>query len=102
MEGYRLISENVGCSNKWSIVSTDDGVYFIDSNTEGIYSYKEKPTNVSRTSGMDWWVKQRYPKLEWNPQINKLSKNGIRAFVDIEQGDIYFTPGPIIETPYIE
>lgn len=92
MEGYRLISENVGCSNKWSIISTDKGVYFIDNNTGSLQLYGTELQDISKDAGLSRWFNVNHPGAQWNPRSKTI--NGIRSFIDIEEGDLYFSPGP--------
>lgn len=93
VDGSRVLSDSIGCNNKWSIANTNTGLYFIDSNTEGLYLFNGQLTNLSKDRGMDWWVRQRHNKV-WSP-LSYDSSNGIRTFYDNKYGDIYFTPGPI-------
>lgn len=86
VDGSRIISNNIGCSNKWSIINTNSGLYFIDNITDSIYSFDGKLNNISDSKSMSWWVKNSSEDI-WNP-INK----GIRSFYDSIYGDIYFTP----------
>lgn len=86
VDGSRIISNNIGCKNKWSIVNTNSGLYFIDDNTDSIYSFDGKLNNISDSKSMSWWIKNN-PEDIWNP-VNK----GIRSFYDSIYGDIYFTP----------
>lgn len=92
--GKRVLSDIIGCNNKWSIAVSPNGVYFIDSNTEDIYRFNGNIDNLSTSKGMKWWVKQSNSKELWNPIPS--NNNGIRAFYDYSNGDIYFSPGPSI------
>lgn len=90
VDGSRLFSGNIGCSNKWSITATTTGVYFLDSNTGSLCLFNGQLTKLSEARGMDWWFRQNSNK--WSPIKN--STNGIRTLYDNKYGDIYFTPGP--------
>lgn len=59
MEGKQLLSDKVGCKNKWSICNTDRGIFFIDDNSKAIYSFSDKLNSVSDTLCMDNWLKQK-------------------------------------------
>ena len=37
VDGYEFINEVIGCQNKFSNIETENGIYFIDNNTPGIY-----------------------------------------------------------------
>ena len=92
LDSTRIISSTIGCQNKWSIVSTPMGIYFIDAYTNSIYLFNGKLNNLSRTNGMDWWVKASNPDVLWKPIISEGEVGGIRTFYDASYGDIYFTP----------
>lgn len=94
MERCSPVSENIGCIDKWSIVSTDEGVYFIDNRSNSLYLYKDQVQNISRELGMEQWFIHSNTDIEWNPQ--SLDENSIRTFLDIEQGDIYLSQGPVL------
>lgn len=93
VDGSRALGENIGCSNKWSIVSTSYGIYFLDSNTGSVYSFDGKLNNISDNNGMAWWSKQSYINGTWHVYGSQV--NGIRSFYDAKYRDIYFTPGPV-------
>lgn len=94
VDGSRLLSGNIGCSNKWATTTTTTGVYFLDSNTDSIYIFNGQLANLSEDRGMDWWVRQNHTDKVWNPLYWGVL-NGVRAFYDNKYGDIYFTPGPV-------
>lgn len=91
MEGNRVLTNNIGCSNKWSIIDTANGVYFMDPNTNSLYLFGNNLSNISNEHGMDWWVKS-IPNKEWLPTIKDDELGSIRAFHDNKFGDVYFTP----------
>lgn len=93
VDGSRSLSNTIGCANKWSIVATPYGVYFIDTNTQSIYLYNGQLTNLSKDKGMDWWVKSNNPSNIWTASRSSISDYGIRTFYDSAYGDVYFTPG---------
>lgn len=70
VQGKRYYSDSIGCSNKWSIVSTPAGIYFIDNNTKGIYLFNGQLANLSLTGGVNSWMQQNIPssKREWTPE----------------------------------
>lgn len=96
VDGVRPFSDTIGCNNKWSINNTSMGIYFIDSNTDGIYQFNGQLSNLSDTKGMSWWVKDNHTDKIWNPADYGRSLNGIRTFYDSKNSDIYFTPGPTL------
>lgn len=91
VDGSTLINDQIGCSNKWSIITTSAGLYFIDSNTSAIYSITDKLNNLSSAEGMSWWVRDSHPETEWIPYTTG-PYYGIRSFYDAKYGDVYFSP----------
>lgn len=79
VEGFRYISDNIGCQNKNSIVTTPSGVYFLDSESNGIYLLADGLTNLSTNKGFDIWTKE-------------VSKDpSFKSFYDKNEKDVYFT-----------
>ena len=96
VDGSRLLSGSIGCSNKWATIPTTTGLYFLDSNTDSLYIFNGQLANLSEDRGMDWWVRQNHTDKVWNPIYYRRGVlNGVRAFYDSKYGDIYFTPGPV-------
>ena len=95
VDGSRLLSNSIGCNNKWSIANTPMGVYFLDSNTNGLYLFNGQLTNLSEDRGMNWWIRQNHIDKTWMPiSYNYGEPNGIRTFYDNKYRDVYFTLGP--------
>ena len=71
VQGKRYLSDTVGCSNKWSIVQTPAGIYFMDSNDKGIYRLGQGLQNLSQQCGFNTWCKQNIPAIEkeWYPSV---------------------------------
>lgn len=94
VDGYRALSSNIGCNNKWSIIETSTGLYFIDKYSNAIYKYGDGITNLSDSLGMAQWVKG-LDYAEWNMyNENPVTADlpGVRTFYDNLNGDIYFSP----------
>ena len=79
VDGYRYISDIVGCQNKNSIVTTPSGVYFLDGESNGIYNYGEGLINLSTQKGFDIWTKE----IANDPTF--------KSFYDKNNKDVYFT-----------
>lgn len=92
VDGYTFLSNSIGCQNKWSIVNSNLGIYFIDNNTDTLYSYNGELSPLSDTTGMKWWFKQNHTLNKWYPKT--ISNNGLRTYYDAIYGDVYFSPGP--------
>lgn len=95
VDGSRLINNMIGCTNKWSIVTTLSGIYFIDSMTSNLYLFNGQLSNISTEKGISQWLKDNPINVIWSPiQSDVYKPNGIRSFYDAKYGDVYFTPGP--------
>lgn len=69
VQGKRYYTNTIGCSNKWSVVQTPAGIYFMDSNDKGIYLFNGELKNITMAGGLNTWAKQNIPSsdVEWNP-----------------------------------
>lgn len=72
VQGKRYLTDTVGCSNKWSIVTTPSGLYFMDSNEKSIYLFNGQLRNISVTAGFNVWTKNNIPSAiyRWTPLWN--------------------------------
>lgn len=78
VDGYRYISDSIGCQNKNSIITTPSGVYFLDGESGGIYNYSSSLTNLSTQKGFDVWTKE----VSNDPTF--------KSFYDKNNKDVYF------------
>ena len=86
VNGKRYIS-SIGCTNKWSIVDTPSGLYFIDDITKGIYLFNGSAlNNLSNTLGFNQWVKKNSSMSKWNPA----TFNNFKTSYDKVNRDVYF------------
>lgn len=92
VDGYRIISNNIGCIDKFAVAETSSGLYFIDSMTKSIYKLSEGIDNLSISLGSLYWLKDINYNTVWKPK--KMSPNGIRLSFDSTNNDVYFIPGP--------
>lgn len=93
VDGYRVISDNTGCINKWSVQSTSMGIYFIDDLNKSLMLFNGEIQDLGTTSDMKWWINKISSISTWSP--NKSGSNNIRTFYDRTRKDVYFTPGPM-------
>lgn len=78
VNGYSVISSNVGCQNKLSICEASSGVYFIDDLNKTMYGFnKDGLSNIS-SKGMSMWFKKNLTGEE-------------RCFYDKLTNDVYIT-----------
>lgn len=79
VEGSRYFSTELGCQNKYSIQVTSSGIYFLDSESGGIYLLGgEGLTNLSTNKGFDIWTKE----VAYDPTF--------KTFYDKNNKDVYF------------
>lgn len=69
VQGKDYKSNTIGCSNKWSMVTTPSGIYFMDSNDKSIYMFNGQLNNVSASGGFNAWCKNNIPasSIAWTP-----------------------------------
>jgi hypothetical protein len=78
VNGYSIISSNIGCQNKLSICEASSGVYFIDDLNKTMYGFnKEGLSNIS-SKGMSMWFKKNLTGKE-------------KCFYDKLTNDVYVT-----------
>lgn len=87
VSGKRYISNTIGCSNKWSIVESPSGIYFIDNETNSMYLFNSEGINsLSDRLGMRQWVSDNNVHKDWNP----ITYENFRGFYDKNNNDVYF------------
>ena len=88
VQGKRYVTDGIGCSDKWSVVSTPNGIYFIDSNEKSIYCLGGELQNLSQNNGFSTWCKLNLPagSVEWTPDnpVNFVS------FYDVQNKEVLF------------
>lgn len=88
MEGSRVIASQIGCQDKFSTVTTPNGIYFIDSINKSIYLFNGKIVDLSQTCGMSIWARENCITEQW-----EFGYYGMRLCYDPKLKDIYFIPG---------
>lgn len=96
--GYTKFASHVGCQDKFSIVSTSNGLYFVDNNNHGLYKISEgKLVNLSEVKNMRWWFKDNKAEMTWRQIVSDEEdygmQNGMRLFSDPRYEDVYIVPG---------
>lgn len=86
VQGKRYITESIGCLNKWSIVETPKGIYFIDYDTDSLYLFNGSINSLSDELGFRQWIGENNSELKWDPK----SYNNFRSFYDKNHEDVYF------------
>ena len=85
VEGKRYFTEHNGCLNKWSIVETASGIYFIDDLNKCISVLGEGIRNLSLEKGFDDWTKAHVTGKKWAPEA---FGNAVSMY-DRQFGDVY-------------
>ena len=87
VNGKRYITDRVGCTNKWSICETSNGIYFIDDITKGIFLFNGQLNNISDKFGFHSWINRASKNVSiWNP----VDFNGFVTYYDKVNGDVFF------------
>lgn len=87
VNGKRYITDRIGCTNKWSICETPNGIYFIDDITKGIFLFNGQLNNISDKLGFHSWINKVSDEVNiWNP----VDFNGFVTYYDKVNGDVFF------------
>lgn len=85
VDGKQYISDRMGCTNKWSIITTPSGLYFIDSVSGQLFNIgSEGPVSVSGSHGLTNTFKSNRGDT-WTP----VNWNGPITFYDNIHNDLY-------------
>lgn len=92
VDGYRILSNQYGCVNKWSIQNTKKGLYFIDDYTKNIVFFNGQFKSLSREKGFDSWISDYIDNASQAFTQTTQSKFGnIITHYDKITDDVYFT-----------
>ena len=87
VNGKRYISDRIGCTNKWSMCETSNGIYFIDDITKGIFLFNGQLDNLSDKLGFHSWINRASDSIDiWNP----VDFDGFVTYYDKVNGDVFF------------
>lgn len=87
VNGKRYISDRIGCTNKWSMCETSNGIYFIDDITKGIFLFNGQLGNLSDRLGFHSWINRASDSIDiWNP----VDFDGFVTYYDKVNGDVFF------------
>lgn len=86
VEGIRYLSETLGCTNKWSIVNTPVGLYFIDTGSTCLYKYDGQFSNISEKGGFQSWSKDNFSNEIWKPE----NPNGYVGYYNYNDNELYY------------
>jgi hypothetical protein len=85
VEGYRYISDGIGCINKWTISNTPSGIYFMDAVSNHLCHISDKLADITATHNMTSWFN--------NVEINSV----VSTLYDDVNHDLYLVIPSIIE-----
>lgn len=87
VSGHYYISSTQGCKNKWSIVDSPYGVYFIDSYNKSINLFNsESIKSLSTINLFEDWIRENEKGHIWNPS----NIQGFKSFYDPIHKEVYF------------
>ena len=86
VDGKIYLTQEIGTINKWSILTTPNGTYFIDNKNFGIYLLGEGIKCISDMLNMSSIIKDYSSMESWNPK----SASNFRCFYDRINSDVYF------------
>lgn len=87
VNGKRYITDRVGCTNKWSMCETSNGIYFIDDITKGIFLFNGQLNNISDKFGFHSWINRASKNVSiWNP----VDFDSFVTYYDKANGDVFF------------
>lgn len=89
VEGKRYITDKAGCINKWSIVETKNGIYFIDNVNSSLSLFTGTVKSLSDEKGFKDWIGRNNSTDLWNP----VDFNNFVAYWDRVNDDVYFLRG---------
>ena len=55
VDGYRYISDGIGCKDKWTISNTPSGMYFADTKTNHLYHIADGMQDITTIHNMSSW-----------------------------------------------
>lgn len=86
VNGYTVVSDKIGCINKWSINLNSSGLYFMDDNTKDFYCFNnEGIKNVGVNALFSSWFKQNMNGQVWTPS----NQQGFKTCYDENTNDLY-------------
>lgn len=91
VQGHYYLTTNNGCKNKWSIVESPNGLYFIDSYNKAINVLGEGIKSLSMINLFQDWIEKHEIGNIWSSEY----KNGkaFKSFYDPIHKDVYFANG---------
>lgn len=92
VEGVRILSNAIGCQDKFNIAPSAAGIYFIDNNNSTVFRFNGELNNLGLQLGNLFWFRENFQNNSWMFKSDKDGNPGIRLFYDPKYQDIYFVP----------
>lgn len=92
VEGVRVYSNAIGCQDKFNIVPSAAGIYFIDNNNSTVYRFNGELNNLGLQLGNLFWFRENFQNNTWMFKSDKEGNPGVRLFYDPKYQDVYFVP----------
>lgn len=87
VNGKRYLTDKIGCTNKWSMCETPNGIYFVDDITKGIFLFNGQLSNISDKLGFHSWINRTSKGIDiWNP----VDFDSFVTYYDKVNGDVFF------------
>lgn len=87
VSGKRYVSNKIGCTNKWSICSTPNGLYFFDGLSKDLYLFNGEFNNLSDKFGFHSWAVTNLNSIKpWTPT----DFDGCITYYDKVNNDVLF------------
>lgn len=86
VSGHYYLTTTQGCKNKWSIVESPYGLYFIDSYNKSINVLGDGIKSLSSYHLFDDWIRENECGVSWLPK----DATGFKSFYDPIHKEVYF------------
>lgn len=90
VDGKRVITNNSGCINKWSIVEGKNALYYVDNINKAFYAFNGNLENLSEKLGFTAWFKEKNKMGPWKPSS---PFNNFASYFDRVHSDVYLVGG---------
>lgn len=86
VSGHYYLTTTQGCKNKWSIIDSPYGLYFIDSYNKSINVLGDGIKSLSSYHLFDDWIRENEYGVSWLPK----DATGFKSFYDPIHKEVYF------------
>lgn len=90
VDGIRYITTNIGCQNKWSLLSTNKGIYFIDNNRTKLFKMSSDGfKDITQSKGMQSWANSNFYPTNETTSLNQSILSNWMLSSDLIKEDLY-------------